>query len=167
MPDPYLGEIRLFGGNFEPAGWMICDGRLLPISEFDALFALIGTTYGGDGQETFAIPNLLGRVPVHQGSTYPLGQAAGVEEVTLTTQQIPIHTHALLASTRVATQSSPAANMLGQSGVADMYGIGVPTSALAPGAVSPTGGSQPHQNMQPYLGLNFILSVYGHFPSPT
>src|SRR5215468_1260472 len=107
MAQPYVGEIRIFAGNFAPAGWMFCNGALLPISENPTLFNLIGTTYGGDGQETFAVPNMQGRVPIHQGSGYTIGQVGGVESVTLTTNQIPSHTHPLLANSGVASVDLP------------------------------------------------------------
>lgn len=167
MAQPYVGEIRLFAGNFAPAGWMFCHGQLLPISENETLFQLIGTTYGGDGQSTFALPNLQSRVPAHQGNGYVLAQALGVEQVTLTVQQMPAHSHPLLASTNVATQSAPAGNVLGQSTSADLYIEDTPTSPLHSNSVGATGGSQAHENMQPFLGLNFILSLFGIFPSPT
>lgn len=172
MAQPYVGEIRLFAGNFAPSGWLFCNGSLLPISENETLFQLIGTTYGGDGQETFALPDLRGRVPIHQGSgpsgtTYPLAQAAGVEEVTLTVNQIPVHSHALLASSAIAAESGPAGNLVAQSAAADLYLAGTPAVNLAPNVVGPTGGSQPHTNFQPYACLNFIISLFGIFPSPT
>src|SRR5437773_12295055 len=125
MAQPYVGEIRMFGGNFAPAGWMFCDGQLLPISENETLFQLIGTTYGGDGQSTFALPDLRGRVPIHQGTnqgtSYTLAETGGVETVTLTTNQIPVHSHALQASTNIANQSSPAGNVVAQPPVASLY----------------------------------------------
>src|SRR3954447_26184949 len=107
MSNPYIGEIRMFGGSFAPAGWAMCNGQLIPISENDALFTLIGTTYGGDGQSTFALPNLQSRIPVHRGSTFTLGELTGVEDVTLTTNQLPVHSHAPVASTANGNTSSP------------------------------------------------------------
>jgi len=170
MAQPYIGEIRIFAGNFAPAGWAFCDGQLIPISENDALFNLIGTTYGGDGQETFALPNLQSRVPIHQGkgpdgTTYTLAEAAGTETVTLTTQQIPAHNHPLLASTSIATQQGPGGNVLAQSTLAKMYIQDVADTPLAANSVGPTGGSQPHDNFQPYLCVNFIISLFGIFPT--
>jgi microcystin-dependent protein len=172
MPEPYIGEIRMFGGNFPPAGWAFCDGSILPISENDTLFTLIGTTYGGDGQETFALPDLRGRLPMHQGTgrdgiTYTLAESAGVEAVTLTTQQIPIHNHALLGSTTPGAQSTPIGNMLAANNTISIYKASAPNVALNAQAATATGGSQPHSNMQPYLGINFIISLFGVFPSQT
>jgi len=161
----------MFAGNFPPVGWMFCEGATLPISENDVLFTLIGTTYGGDGQETFQLPNLSGRVPVHQGQgpgitqNYQIGEAAGVESVTLTTQQIPQHTHALVASTAVANSNTPTNQVTGQSTQRAIYFEASTTTNLAPSAISPTGGSQPHENMQPYLCITFIISLFGVFPT--
>jgi microcystin-dependent protein len=172
MGQPYVGEIRMFGGNFPPVGWMLCQGQPLPISENDVLFQLIGTTYGGDGQETFNLPNLQGRTPVHMGTgpsgtTYQMGEMAGVEQVTLTTQQIPNHTHPMVASTNVAQDTSPVNKVLGQTGSALMYIQDGVDSNLNASAVTPVGGSQPHENMQPYLCINYIISLFGVFPSQT
>jgi microcystin-dependent protein len=174
MAQPYVGEIRMFGGNFAPAGWMFCGGQLLPISENETLFQLIGTTYGGDGESTFALPNLQSRVPLHMGTgpsgtTYTLGEMAGVEEVTLTVQQIPVHTHPMLGSTTLASSADPGGNVVAQSRTAsvDMYLEDDPTVSLAPNAITPVGGSQPHTNMQPFLCINYIISLFGIFPSPT
>jgi microcystin-dependent protein len=167
MAQPYVGEIRMFAGNFAPVGWMFCDGQLLPISENEVLFQLIGTTYGGDGESTFALPDLRGRLPLHQGSSFSLAETAGVEEVTLTVSQIPSHTHALVASTAVGNQTSPVANVLAQSVTADLYIEDFPTAPLAATALAVVGGSQPHTNLQPYLCINFIISLFGIFPSPT
>jgi microcystin-dependent protein len=169
MGQPYVGEIRIFAGNFAPAGWMLCEGQLLPISEFETLFNLIGTTYGGDGQSTFALPDLRGRVPNHQGSnqvaTYVLGQRSGVEQVTLTTSQIPIHNHAFLASTETATGSNPQNNVNDQNVTIQVYTQGSAGDNFNPGALGPAGGSQPHSNFQPYLCVDFIISLFGIFPS--
>jgi microcystin-dependent protein len=172
MPEPYIGEVRMFAGNFAPLGWMFCEGQLLAISDNDTLFALIGTTYGGDGESTFALPNLQSRVPIHMGTgpdgtTYQIGQLAGTERETLTVQQIPNHTHPLTASTAQATDVKPSGAVLAQSTVADMYILDTPDSTLAAGAVSPTGGSQPHGNVQPFLCINYIISLFGIFPSQT
>lgn len=172
MSQPYVGEIRMFGGNFAPAGWMFCAGQLLPISENDTLFNLIGTTYGGDGQETFALPNLQSRVPIHagtapNGTTYQLAEMAGTETVTLSVQQLPAHTHAMIASLDVGGSTSPANNILAQSPNIKAYFEAVPNQSLAATAVSPVGGSQPHENLQPYLSVNFIISLFGIYPSQT
>jgi microcystin-dependent protein len=168
MAQPYVGEIRMFAGNFAPAGWMFCDGQLLPISENETLFQLIGTTYGGDGESTFALPNLQGRLPLHSGNAMTLAETGGVETVTLTTQQIPAHPHALLATTNQAAQNPPAQQVLAQSPTQNAfpYGTDVPPATLNPGSISPVGGAQPHTNFQPYLCVNFIVSLFGIFPSP-
>ena len=168
MAQPYVGEIRMFGGNFAPAGWMFCEGTLLPISENETLFQLIGTTYGGDGQSTFALPDLRGRIPLHQGNGTILAEAAGVESVTLTVNQIPSHSHPEQASpSAVALQTNPQGNVLAQATQATIYIDDVPNVSLAATTIAPVGGSQPHDNFQPYLCVNFIISLFGIFPSPT
>ena len=167
MAQPYVGEIRIFAGNFAPAGWMFCDGALLPISENETLFQLIGTTYGGDGQTTFALPDLRGRLPIHQGNSFILAETGGAEEITLTVQQIPAHTHSLVGSMSPGTVSSAEGSVLARSTSVDLYFNGPANTnlhALAAGAV---GGSQPHSNYMPYLTVNFIISLFGIFPSPT
>ena len=176
MSQPFVGEIRMFGGSFAPAGWAFCAGQLLPISENDTLFTLIGTTYGGDGQETFGLPDLQGRVPVHAGTqagvTYTLGEKAGTETVTLTTPTIPTHNH-LVASTAPGASGTPDPTTI----IADQApASGAPVSAYLPfnnvtqvvlrnTIVGPAGGSQPHDNMQPYLCINYIISLYGIYPN--
>jgi microcystin-dependent protein len=167
MAQPYVGEIRMFAGNFAPAGWMFCEGQLLPISENETLFQLIGTTYGGDGESTFALPDLRGRIPIHQGNGFILAETGGAEEITLTVSQIPSHGHPMLASTDSNTTPNPANNLLGATSTATPYFSAVPNLALSPQAVSPVGGSQPHTNFQPYLCVDFIISLFGLFPSPT
>jgi len=172
MAQPYVGEIRMFAGNFAPAGWMFCQGQLLPISEYETLFQLIGTTYGGDGQSTFALPNLQSRIPIHMGTgtdgiNYQLAETAGVETVTLTTQQIPIHTHPMTASTAIGTLSDPSNNVTSEGPSIKLYSAQVPAAALNANAVMPTGGSQPHDNVQPFLCISYIISLFGIFPSPT
>ena len=168
MSQPYVGEIRMFAGNFAPAGWMFCEGQLLPISEFETLFNLIGTTYGGDGQSTFALPDLRGRLPLHQGNGFTLAETGGVETVTLTTSQIPAHSHPFLATSSFGTSASPAGTVLAQNQAIKLYDSpNAPKTALAPGAVAMTGGSQPHDNFQPYLCVDFIISLFGVFPSQT
>jgi microcystin-dependent protein len=167
MAQPYVGEIRMFAGNFAPAGWMFCEGQLLPISENETLFQLIGTTYGGDGQSTFALPDLRGRLPVHQGNGFILAETGGAEEITLTVQQIPAHSHALLATTSVANDQAPAQNVPAQTGTFDGYQSEAPTAAMAATSIGAVGGSQPHTNFQPYLCVNYIISLFGIFPSPT
>lgn len=172
MPEPYVGEIRMFAGNFAPNGWMFCEGQTLPIAENEVLFQLIGTTYGGDGEETFNLPNLASRIPIHMGAgpdgtTYQIGEMAGSESVTLTTQQIPSHTHPMLGSTDPASQQSPQSNVVAKSTQVDLYINAVPQDAMNAQAISPVGGSQPHENCQPFLCINFIISLFGVFPSQT
>jgi microcystin-dependent protein len=149
MAQPYVGEIKMFAGSFAPVGWMFCEGQLLSISENEQLFGLIGTTYGGDGQSTFALPDLQGRLPVHQGNGYVLGETGGVEEVTLNLTQIPVHTHN---------------RFLAQSPSLTLYREDVADTPLAGGSLSPAGGSQPHYNVQPYLCINHIISLFGIYP---
>lgn len=170
MSNPYVGEIRLFGGNFAPAGWAFCDGSLLSIAENDVLFALIGTTYGGDGQTTFALPDLRGRVPVHQGQgpglqNYVVGQSYGVETVTLTEAQMPSHTHQMQASTHVASASKGPTDVLGASPDTMIYGSTPGGGALAKNTIGTQRGGQPHDNMGPGLAINFIISLFGIFPT--
>lgn len=172
MAQPYIGEIRMFAGNFPPNGWAFCDGQLMPISENDALFVLIGTTYGGDGESTFALPNLQSRVPMHMGNgpdgvNYQLAEAAGVESVTLTTQQIPVHNHALLGSQSAANTGDPSNKVFGQSPQIAYLIEADPELPLNAAAVTPVGGSQPHENCQPFLCINYIISLFGLFPQPT
>jgi microcystin-dependent protein len=169
MAQPYVGEIRMFAGNFAPAGWMFCEGQLLPISEYETLFNLIGTTYGGDGQSTFALPDLRGRLPLHFGNGFTLAETGGVETVTLTVSQIPAHSHAFLASTNTATGTAPQGQVLSSAPDANTlaYGTDAPTTPLSPNSVSSVGGSQPHNNFQPYLCVDFIISLFGIFPSQT
>ena len=163
----FVGEIRMFAGSFAPAGWMFCNGQTLPISENEVLFQLIGTTYGGDGEETFNLPNLQGRIPLHQGGGFQLAEAAGAEEVTLTVQQIPAHAHPLLASTAVGTAASPQGSMLAASGSSNVYRPAPGAAALSNQSVGPAGGSQPHPNVQPYLCVSYIMSLFGVFPAPS
>lgn len=167
MAQPYVGEIRMFAGNFAPAGWMFCEGQLLPISEYETIFNLIGTTYGGDGQSTFALPDLRGRIPLHFGNGFTLAETGGVETVTLTVSQIPAHTHPLLATTSLATQQNVAGNLFAEATLFNPYINVAPTASLAPQAAGSTGGSQPHNNFQPYLCVDFIISLFGIFPSQT
>ncbi|HEX8071758.1 MAG TPA: tail fiber protein [Pyrinomonadaceae bacterium] len=156
----------MFAGNFAPAGWALCQGQLLPISENDALFNLIGTTYGGDGQTTFALPNLSSRLPLHQGNAFVIGETGGTETVTLTTQQLPIHTHAAtcVAGTNTGSAASPGNNIWASQASVAVYANQPPTANMNPAAVSIVGGSQPHDNMMPYLPINFIISLFGIFP---
>jgi microcystin-dependent protein len=168
MAQPYVGEIRLFAGNFAPAGWMFCEGQLLPISENETLFQLIGTTYGGDGQSTFALPDLRGRLPIHQGNGFILAESGGAEEITLTVNQIPSHSHSMLASNNAGTSPNAESNVLSSSPSILLFIEGQsPDTNLSPQVVGAVGGSQPHTNFQPYLCINFIISLFGIFPSPT
>jgi microcystin-dependent protein len=166
MGQPYVGEIRIFAGNFAPAGWMFCEGQLLPISGNDTLFQLIGTTYGGDGQSTFALPDLRGRIPLHFGNGFTLAQTGGAETVTLTVPQIPVHSHALLVSTDAGTLNSPAGNVLAASASVTVYIEDVTDANMSANSIGTIGGSQPHNNFQPYLCVDFIISLFGIFPSP-
>ena len=171
MGQPYVGEIRMFAGNFAPNGWLFCQGQTLPISENDVLFQLIGTTYGGDGEETFNLPNLSSRLPVHMGTgpdgtTYQLGEMAGTESVTLTTQQIPIHNHGFGAvDGQPGNQIAPTNNVPAMSLNVVPFINDAQTGSFNAGSVQPVGGSQPHNNMAPYLVLNFIIALQGIFPS--
>lgn len=167
MAQPYVGEIRMFAGNFNPNGWMFCEGQLLPISENETLFQLIGTTYGGDGESTFALPDLRGRLPIHQGNGFILAETGGAEEITLTVNQIPAHSHPWLASTGAATSQDPANQVLGSTQASVYYNFPDAPTNFSPLAVGSVGGSQPHTNFQPYLCINFIISLFGIFPSPT
>jgi len=174
MAQPYVGEIRMFAGNFNPVGWEFCSGQLMPISENETLFQLIGTTYGGDGESTFALPNLQSRIPIHMGTstasgvTYQIGETAGVESVTLTVSQIPIHTHPLLASQDAGSQSNAGNQVLAAQSPVSIYRPNAtpPNVPMNASSVSPAGGSQPHDNMQPFLCINFIISLFGLFPQP-
>ncbi len=170
MSNPYVGEIRMFGGNFAPSGWSLCQGQLLPISQYDVLFNLIGTTYGGNGTSTFALPDLQGRFPAHQGTPaitngepVTLGEKLGVDTVTLVTAQLPVHTHAAQGSS-ASTTRSPTGAFWG-AGTGDAYSEATPAARLSAAAIAMTGTSQPHNNISPYLVVNFIISLFGIYPS--
>ena len=167
MAQPYVGEIRMFAGNFAPSGWLFCEGQLLPISENLTLFQLIGTTYGGDGESTFALPDLRGRIPLHSGNGFTLGETGGVEAVTLTVSQIPAHNHPMLASADPATTANPQDNVAAATATATPYFNNAPATPMSSQAISAVGGSQPHNNFQPYLCVDFIISLFGIFPSQT
>jgi microcystin-dependent protein len=173
MSSPYVGEIRMFAGNFPPNGWAMASGQLMPISQNDTLFTLYGTMYGGDGEETFGLPNLNGRVPIHAGQgpgitqNYQQGEMAGVEQVTLTTQQMPNHNHAFLGSEAIAQNPQPTDSIVAQSATVQLYITDTAATAMDAQAIQPIGGSQPHENMQPYLCVGFIVSLFGVFPSQT
>jgi len=168
MSNAYIGECRLVAFSFAPAGWNLCQGQVLPISENDTLFNLIGTTYGGDGQSTFALPDLQGRVPVHQGNGFSLAQTGGQESVTLTTPQMPAHTHSLMATGNNGNSNLLSGAVLAVTS-AQIYNAAGP-SANTPmnvRAIGPAGSGGPHDNLQPYLALNWIISLFGIFPSQT
>ena len=167
MAQPYVGEIRMFAGNFAPAGWMFCEGQLLPISEYETLFNLIGTTYGGDGQSTFALPDLRGRIPLHFGNGFTLAETGGAEEITLTVSQIPAHSHPFLATANPGTTTNVNPNLTANSPNVKVYIQDVTDVNMSVQAVSSVGGSQPHTNFQPYLCVDFIISLFGIFPSQT
>jgi microcystin-dependent protein len=167
MSEPFLSEIKIVSFNFPPKGWALCNGQLLPINQNQALFALLGTTYGGNGQTNFALPNLRGRAPIHMGSGHTLGEAAGSTSVTVNIQQLPTHTHFASASNDTANTPIPstAGARLGNSAPNQIYQSPTNLVAMNQAAVSSVGGSQPHTNMQPYLVLNFIIALQGIFPS--
>lgn len=164
MPDPFLGEVRMYAGSSAPDGWEICDGRSLAIADNPALFDLIGTTYGGNGETDFGLPDLRGRVPIHRSPSYPLGQHGGVEEVQLTPAEMPGHTHAAMGAAITGDQTSPAGQLPANSVTITPYRNAEPDSAFNAQVVSPQGGDQPHENMQPYQCVNFIISLDGVFP---
>lgn len=173
MPEPYVGEIRMFAGNFAPNGWMFCEGQTLAISENETLFQLIGTTYGGDGQSTFNLPNLASRVPIHMGTgpdgtTYQIGEMAGTEQETLTVQQIPAHSHVVRCHSGGTNNSTNPQDSVWNPSDSNQYSTNIAgLVSMNPGAISPAGGSQPHENTQPFLCINFIISLFGVFPSQT
>jgi microcystin-dependent protein len=164
MSQPFIGEIRMFGGNFAPAGWAFCNGQVMSIAQNNALFALIGTTYGGDGVQTFNLPNLMGRLPTHQGGGFVIGQLAGTENVTLTLNQIPQHNHSVAAATS-ANSKSPSGAVYGGNTADHVYTANAPSAQMNAGMVGIGGGSQPHSNMMPYGVVSFIISLFGIFPS--
>jgi microcystin-dependent protein len=171
MPaQPHIGQIMMFGGNFAPRDWALCNGQLLPISQNDALFSLLGTTYGGDGQTTFALPDLRGRVPVHQTTTHPIGEFSGTENVTLLASQLPSHSHAAgttgSASGKPATDTDPAGRVFAvPNDGGNSFSATAPSLLAGAATTGPDGGSQPHTNMQPYSCVNFCIALYGIFPS--
>jgi microcystin-dependent protein len=165
MSEPFLSEIKIVSFNFPPKGWALANGQLLPINQNQALFALLGTTYGGNGQTNFALPNLRGRLPIHMGSGHTLGEAAGSTSVTVNIQQLPTHMHVAQGANTTATTPVPANTNLLANGSADFYGPVTNLTTLSSSMVSSVGGSQPHNNMMPYLVLNFVIALQGIFPS--
>ncbi len=170
MSEPFVGEIRMFAGDFAPRGWAFCDGQLLAVSQNDALFSLLGTVYGGDGRTTFGLPDLRGRIPIHAGtgpglSPRRLGAKFGTEEETLTVNQLPSHTHPLQASTNIADETAPQGNVLGQLNAAELYFSADATVNFSPNAITGTGGTQSHFNLMPFLCVNFIIALFGIYPS--
>lgn len=171
MSEPFVGEIRMFAGNFAPRGWALCDGPLLAVAQNDALFSLFGTIYGGDGRTTFGLPDLRGRIPIHAESgpglnPRSLGRKGGAEQVTVIVNQLPAHAHGSLhASPGLASTADPSGNLPARSTTVDSYINEAPTVRLAPGAVATTGGGQPHNNLQPFLCVNFIVALVGIYPS--
>lgn len=169
MSEPFLGELKLVSFNFPPKGWALCNGQLLPINQNQALFSLLGTTYGGDGRQTFALPNLSGRAPAHQGSDLALGQSGGAEAVTLNSGQLPAHTHTLMGSADIANASVPGGALPAPKprGGMNRYAPVGNDTVMGTSSLSSTGGGQPHQNMQPYLVLMWLIALQGIFPSRT
>lgn len=168
MAQPYVGEIRMFAGNFAPAGWALCAGQIFPISGYETLFNLIDTTYGGDGQSTFALPDLRGRIPIHQGNGFILAETGGAEEITLTVNQIPNHNHVLRASAGTGYVASPVGALPARHrDYKTFLNAGPAAQNMHVGTLPPVGGSQPHENRPPFLCVNFIISLFGIFPSPT
>lgn len=170
MSEPFTGEIKIFGGNFAILGYAFCDGQLMSIAENDALFSLIGTTYGGDGQTTFGLPDLRGRLPVHYGSgpgltPRSMGEMSGTETVTINTNQMPSHNHAVIADSNNGGSGNPQNNIVAASAVGLPYLPAQPNNQMGNQSIGQAGGSQPHDNMMPYLCVNFIISLYGMFPS--
>jgi len=167
MAEPFLAEIKIISFNFAPKGWAFCNGQLLPINQNQALFSILGTTYGGDGMRTFGLPNLQGRMPVYVGNGIFLGQAGGEQSVTLNSTQIPSHSHALYATSTLATSASPAGNLLAAKprGGRNIYAPPADETALNSSTIAAVGGTQPHNNMQPYLTLNFVIALQGIFPT--
>jgi microcystin-dependent protein len=164
MSEPFLSEIKIVSFNFPPKGWALCNGQLLPINQNQALFALLGTTYGGNGQTNFALPNLRGRVPIHFGGSHDLGEAAGSTSVTVNIQQLPTHTHPMMGSQTTGDVPVPTNTVLADT-TGLIYGSATVLTTLNPTSVTSVGGSQPHNNMMPYLTLNFIIALQGIFPS--
>jgi microcystin-dependent protein len=167
MSEPFLGEMKIISWNFPPKGWTFCNGQLLPINQNQALFSILGTTYGGDGQVNFGLPDLRGRAPIHVGNNSSLGQKAGELNHTLTVNEMPLHNHVPNGSSATSNSASPSGNLCGNAGAPTSYNSGAPNIPMSPNAIGNTGGSQAHNNLQPYLGLNVIIALQGIFPSQT
>lgn len=165
MAEPFLAEVRIMSFNFPPKGWALCDGQVLPINQNQALFSLLGTTFGGNGQTTFGLPNLRGRTPIHMGSGHTIGEAAGAEAITLNVHQLPTHTHPAASVNASASTNSPNGAYLAASTA--VYHAPTNLISLTPGTITSVGGSQPHTNMQPFLTLNCCIALQGIFPSQT
>lgn len=163
---PFVGEIRLWPGTFEPSGWMFCDGRLLDIAQYETLFYLIGTTYGGDGQFTYGLPDLRGRAPVHVGTGYTLGEMGGEEQTTLLETQLPSHSHVARAGSAAGTSDSPVGLVPARNAAGVFQYNSIAHTTLSSTSTQPVGGGQAHPNMQPYVGIHFIISLFGIYPSP-
>lgn len=170
MSEPFVGEVKMFAGNFAPRGWAFCDGQLLAVSQNNALFSLLGTIYGGDGRTTFALPDLRGRIPIHAGSgpgltPRKIGATGGAENVTLTANQLPSHTHPLQGTDDLGNTPNPSGNVSARSTSVDAYIGDAPSTNLSTSAVSSVGGSQSHANLQPFLCIHFIVALFGIYPS--
>jgi microcystin-dependent protein len=165
MSEPFLAEVRLFGFNFAPRGWALCDGQILPINQNQSLYSLLGTTYGGDGRTSFALPDLRGRTPIHVGSGYPQGQKEGEQTHTISAAEMPVHTHAVRGTSEDANKKEPGGNVWAAQATGTSYGTASPNTSLASTSISNVGGGQAHENMQPYLTLNFAIALQGIFPS--
>jgi microcystin-dependent protein len=167
VSEPFLSEIRILSFNYAPKGWAFCNGSLLPINQNQALFSLLGTTYGGDGRSTFGLPNLQGRIPMHMGNGHTLGEVAGEQSHTLSINELPTHTHQLLASSNPAANFAPASDQVLAKSAFQFFGALTQGAAMVPSSATSVGGSQAHLNMQPYLALNFSIALQGIFPSQT
>lgn len=165
MPGPYLGEIRLFSSGTPPAGWAACNGQLLSVSQYPGLFALLGSTYGGNGQSSFALPDFRGRVPIHAGNGHAVGESGGAQSHTLTSAEMPLHSHVLNATNGNATSNNPVNNVLAAAN--NLYTTPISLTTMSPDSVTGTGGGQPHPNMQPYLALSLCIALQGSQPTPS